>query len=141
MGVAHGTIPKTRFSINPDDSDIDNFVAIRHQDKEPDVISIDKDTTILDSTTPHDSTSPRPQVQTFSGCSALSAGIAKTREEAVAQNDSLYHEQLDFIKEKESKKKDKWEKWHNSSKERLVLVLNAASTNGNTAAKDSQLPT
>ena len=127
MGVAHGTIPETRFSLNPDDNDIDNFVAIRHRDKEPVVISIEEDAAEIDPSTPRDSTSPSADILRM-----LSAGIARTHEEAAAQN-SLHREQLDFIKEKESKKKNKWEKWHESSKR---LVLNAASTNGDTAAED-----
>ncbi len=127
MGVAHGTIPETCFSLNPDDNDIDNFVAIRHQDKEPVVISIEEDAAEIDPSTPRDSTSPSADILRM-----LSAGIARTHKEAAAQN-SLHREQLDFIKEKESKKKNKWEKWHESSKR---LVLNAASTNGVMAAED-----
>ncbi len=99
MGVAHGTIPETRFSPNPDDSDIDNFVASRHRDKEPDVINIEEDAAAIDSTTPRGSNSPSTDILLM-----LSAGIARTHEEAAAQN-SLHRKQLDFIKEKESKKK------------------------------------
>ncbi len=62
----------------------------------------------------------------------IPAGISRSTKEAENQN-KIQCEQLDCIKEKEAKKKNKVEKWHATSRR---LVLNAASTNSNSPAED-----
>ncbi len=63
---------------------------------------------------------------------SLAAGISRTSKEAEHQN-KLQREQLDYIKAKDAKKKNKAEKWYPTSRR---LVLNAASTNSNFPAKE-----
>ena len=45
---------------------------------------------------------------------SLAAGISRTSEEAEHQN-KIHREQLDYIKEKNARKKNKAEKWHPTS--------------------------
>jgi hypothetical protein len=63
---------------------------------------------------------------------SLAAGISRTSEEAEHQN-KIQCKQLNCIKEKDAKKKNKAEKWHPTSQ---CLVLNAASTDSNSPAKE-----
>jgi hypothetical protein len=58
--------------------------------------------------------------------------MSRSTEEAENQN-KIQREQLDFIKEKEAKKKNKAEKWHATSRR---LVLNATSTVSDSPAED-----
>ncbi len=58
--------------------------------------------------------------------------MSRSSEEAENQN-KIQREQLDFIKEKEARKKNEAEKWHATTRR---LVLNAASTNSNSPAED-----
>ncbi len=59
---------------------------------------------------------------------SLAAGISCTSKEAKYQ---IQHKQLDYIKEKDTKKKNKAEKWHPTSRR---LVLNVASSNNDLPA-------
>ncbi len=63
---------------------------------------------------------------------SLTAGITCTTKEAKHQN-KMQCKQLDYIKEKDVKKKNKAKKWHNTSQR---LVLNAASINSNSPTKE-----
>jgi hypothetical protein len=63
---------------------------------------------------------------------SFAAGITHTIEEAKNQN-KIQCKQLNYIKEKVAKKKNKAEKWNPTSQ---CLVINAASTNSNTPAKE-----
>jgi hypothetical protein len=63
---------------------------------------------------------------------SLAAGISRTSEEAENQN-KLQRKQLDYIKAKDVKKKNKAEKWHPTSRR---LVLNAALTDSNSPANE-----
>ena len=56
---------------------------------------------------------------------SIAAGMSRSSEEAKNQN-KIQCKQLDFMKDKKAKKKNKAEKWHTTSRR---LVLNAASTN------------
>ncbi len=63
---------------------------------------------------------------------SLTAGIIRTIKEAENQN-KIQREQLNYIKLKDAKKKNKVEKWHPTSQH---LVLNTASTDSNTPSKE-----
>ncbi len=63
---------------------------------------------------------------------SLAAGISRTSKEAENQN-KIQREQLDYIKAKDAKKKNKAEKWHTTSQ---CLVPNAASTDSNSPANE-----
>jgi hypothetical protein len=58
--------------------------------------------------------------------------MSRSSEEAENQN-KIQRKQLDFIKEKGAKKKNKAEKWHATSRR---LVLNTASTDSDSPADD-----
>ncbi len=62
---------------------------------------------------------------------SLTAGITRTTKEAKHQN-KIQPKQLDYIKEKDARKKIKAEKWHHTSQR---LVLNTASINSDSPAK------
>jgi hypothetical protein len=66
---------------------------------------------------------------------SLAAGISCTSEEAEHQN-KIHREQIDYIMEKDAKKKNKVEKWHPTSRR---LVLNAASTDSDSPAEEIPL--
>jgi hypothetical protein len=63
---------------------------------------------------------------------SLATCITRTTKEAKHQN-KIQCKQLDYIKEKDVRKKNKAEKWHHTSQR---LVLNAASINCNSLAKE-----
>jgi hypothetical protein len=78
------------------------------------------------------STHPPSLTDTANILRSLTASISCTSEEAEHQN-KLQRKQLDYIKAKDAKKKNKAEKWHPTSRR---LVLNAALTNSNSPAKE-----
>jgi hypothetical protein len=63
---------------------------------------------------------------------SLAAGITHTAKEAKHQN-KIQCKHLDYIKEKDARKKNKVEKWHHTSR---CLVLNPASIDSNSPAKE-----
>ncbi len=63
---------------------------------------------------------------------SLAAEISCTSKEAEHQN-IIHPEQLDYIKEKDAKKKNMAEKWHPTSRR---LVLNAALTDSDSPAEE-----
>jgi hypothetical protein len=63
---------------------------------------------------------------------SIAAEMSRSSKEAENQN-KIQREQLDFIKEKEAKKKNKAEKWNARSRR---LVLNAVLTDSNSPAED-----
>ena len=63
---------------------------------------------------------------------SIAAGMSRSSEEAKNQN-KIQCKQLDFMKDKKAKKKNKAEKWHATSRR---LVLNAASTDSDFPAND-----
>ena len=67
---------------------------------------------------------------------SIAARMSRSSKEAENQN-KIQRKQLNFIKEKEAKKKNKVEKWHATSQR---LVLNAASTNSNSPADNIPEP-
>ncbi len=78
------------------------------------------------------STHPPSLTDTADILRSLAAGISRTSEEAEHQN-KLQRKQLDYVKAKDTKKKNKAEKWHPMSRR---LVLNAASTNSDSPAEE-----
>jgi hypothetical protein len=77
-------------------------------------------------------TFPASSEDTAAILQSIAAGISCTSEEAENQN-KIQREQLDYLKAKDAKKKNKAEKWHTTS---LRLVLNAASTDGDSPADE-----
>jgi hypothetical protein len=67
---------------------------------------------------------------------SLATGITRTTKEAVYQNE-IQREQLDYIKEKDAKKKNKAEKRHHTSQR---LVLNMTSINSNFPTEAEEIP-
>jgi hypothetical protein len=63
---------------------------------------------------------------------SLATGITRTTKDVKHQN-KIQCKQLDYIKEKDARKKNKAEKWYHTSQ---CLVLNAASINSNSPAKE-----
>jgi len=78
---------------------------------------------------------PASMMDTANVLRSLAAGISCTSEEAEHQN-KIHREQIDYIKEKDAKKKNKVEKWHPTSRR---LVLNAASTDSDSPAEEIPL--
>ena len=113
MEVYQATVPKTCFSVDPDDGELAAFGIHRYT----------KHINPLTTTMPTGLPSTTSNV-----VRSLAASITCTHKEAEHQN-QLHREQLDFTKDKEAKQKNKYEKWHETSRH---LVLNAAS---NKAAK------
>jgi hypothetical protein len=90
-------VAETRFSIAPDDGKLAEWSACLHH---PHVMpSIEA------------ATSPPSATDTADILWPLATGISCTSKEAEHQN-KIQHKQLDYIKEKEAKKKNKAEKWH-----------------------------
>jgi hypothetical protein len=115
MGVHQASVPETRFSVDPDDDELAAFSLRLHSEH------------IMPATTTAPTGLPTGTSDVFR---SLAAGITRSHEEAEHQN-RLHREQLDFIKDKEAKKKNKYEKWHDTSRR---LVLNAASEDADEAA-------
>ena len=115
MGVHQAAVPETRFTVHPDDGELEAFGRRLHNEH------------IMPPSTSAPTGLPTGTSDVFK---SLAAGITRTSEEAEHQN-RLHREQLDFIKDKEAKKKNKYEKWHETSR---LLVLNAAAENADEAA-------
>jgi hypothetical protein len=106
-----------RFSLAPDDGKLTDWSARLHRENIlPSIVAA--------------GTPPVSSEDTAAILRSLAAGISCTSEEAENQN-KLQREQLDYIKAKDAKKKNKAEKWHPTSRR---LVRNAASTNSDSPA-------
>ncbi len=119
LGVYQGKVAETSFSLAPDDGKLTDWSARLHREN------------ILPSVATA-GTLPASSEDTTAILRSLAAGISCTSEEAENQN-RLQHEQLDYIKAKDAKKKNKAEKWHPTSQR---LVINTALTDSNSPAKE-----
>ncbi len=119
LGVHQGKVAETRFSLAPDDGELADWSAHLHRENIlPGIATA--------------GTLPASSEDTAAILRSLAAGISRTSEEAENQN-KLQRKQLDYIKAKDAKKKNKAEKWHATSQR---LVLNAASTDGDSPADE-----
>ena len=96
LGVHQGQVAETRFSIAPDDGEISEWSACLHRDY------------ILPSLSTASAT-PASMADTFDIHCSIAAGISCSYKEAENQN-KLQCKQLDYIKEKVAKKKNKAKK-------------------------------
>jgi len=119
LGVHQGKVAETRFSITPDDGELNDWCACLHRAHI--MPSIEAAASL-----------PASTMDTANILRSLAAGISCTSKEAEHQN-KIHHEQIDYIKEKDAKKKKKAEKWHPTSRR---LVLNAASTDSDSPAEE-----
>ncbi len=117
--MVHGSppsnCPRDSFSVDPDDGELAAFGLHLHSEH------------IMPPTATAPTGLPTGTSDVFR---SLAAGITRSHKEAEHQN-CLHHKQLDFIKDKEAKKKNKYEKWHEMSHR---LVLNVASEDADEAA-------
>jgi hypothetical protein len=119
VSVHQGQIAETRFLIAPDDGELTDWsTRLHHENILPSIAT----------TSAH----PLSLTDTADILRSLAAGISRTSKEAKNQN-KLQHKQLDYIKAKDAKKKNKAEKWHPTIR---CIVLNAASTDSNSLAKE-----
>jgi hypothetical protein len=117
LGVHQGKVTETCFSLAPDNGKLADWSAHLHRkDILPRVATA--------------GTFPAPSEDTAVILRSLAAGISRTSEEAENQK-KIQREQLDYLKAKDAKKKNKAEKWHHTSRR---LVINAASTDGDSPA-------
>jgi hypothetical protein len=119
IGVHQGQVEKSYFSTTPDSRELVAWSICLHW--EHILPSLE-----LASAVPPSATDTTDLLQ------SLAAGITCTTKEAEHQN-KIQCEQLDNIKEKDTKKKNKAEKWHPMSQR---LVLNAVSINSNSPVKE-----
>jgi hypothetical protein len=119
IGVHQGQVEESRFSITPDEGELVAWSACLH--REHILPRLD-----LMSAVPPSATDATDLLQ------FLAAGIIPTPKEAEHQN-KVQCKQLDYIKEKDKKKKNVAEKWHPTSQR---LVLNAASIDSNSPTKE-----
>jgi len=98
LGFHQGKVAETRFSIAPDDGELNDWCACLHRAH---IMPSIKAAASL----------PASTTDTANILWSLAAGISRTSEEAEHQN-KIHREQLDYIKEKDAKKKNKAEKWH-----------------------------
>jgi hypothetical protein len=119
LGVHQGKVAETRFLLAPDDGELTDWSARLHCEN------------ILPSIATA-GTLPASLEDTAAILWSLVAGISRTSEEAENQN-RFQRKQLDYIKAKDAKKKNKAEKWHPTSRH---LVIIAASTNSNSPAEE-----
>jgi hypothetical protein len=119
LGVHQGQVPETRFTVAPDDNELSEWSAHLHREH------------ILPSLATAAAV-PASVEDTADLLRSIAARKSRSTKEAQNQN-KIQREQLDFIKEKEAKKKNKAEKWHATSRR---LVLNAASTDSDSPADD-----
>ena len=115
MGVHQVSVPKNCFTVDPDVGELAAF-GLRLHNKY-----------IMPPTTTAPAGLPTGTSEIFK---SLAVGITCSHEEAKNQN-CHHREQLDFIKDKEAKKKNKYKTWHKTS---CCLVLNAAAEDANKAA-------
>ncbi len=124
IGVHQGQVEETRFPIAPDNGELAEWSSqLHHAHILPSIEAA--------STLPPSATDPADLLR------SLAAGISRTSKEAEHQN-KIQLKQLDYINEKDAKKKNKVEKWHPTSRR---LVLNAASSDSNPPPRKSQCPT
>jgi hypothetical protein len=119
IGVHQGQVDKMRFLIAPNDGKLADWSSHLHCEN------------ILPSIATA-STHPLSSTDTADILRSLAAGISHTSKEAEHQN-KLHRKQLNYIKAKDAKKKNKAEKWHPTSQR---LVLNAASTDSDSPAEE-----
>jgi hypothetical protein len=119
LAVGQESIPKCCFSILPDDDNLNRHKTNTHRDY---ILPTLKQAAAL----------PANANDTVDVLRQLGATMARSSKAAKAQN-ATQRKQLDYMKEKDKKKKDKAEKWHGPSRR---LVLNAASTNGQRPADE-----
>jgi hypothetical protein len=117
--VHQGNVAETRFLLAPDDGELTDWSACLHREN------------ILPSIATA-GTLPASSEDTAAILRSLAEGISRTSKEAENQN-KLQREQLDYIKAKDAKKKNKAEKWHPTSRR---LVINAASTDSDSPADE-----
>ena len=96
LGVHQGKVAETRFSIAPDDGKLSDWCACLHRAHI--MPSIEAAASL-----------PASTLDTANILWSLAAGVSCISEEAEHQN------KLDYIKEKDTKKKNKAEKWHPTS--------------------------
>jgi hypothetical protein len=101
LGVHQGKVAETRFSLAPDNGKLADWSARLHRKN------------ILPSIATA-GTLPAFSEDTAAILRSLAAGISRTSEEGEIQN-KLQHKQLNYIKAKDAKKKNKAEKWHATS--------------------------
>ncbi len=119
LGVHQEKVAETRFLLAPDDSKLADWSACLHHDN------------ILSSVMTA-GTLPASSEDTAAILRSLAAGISCTSKEVENQN-KLQRKQLDYIKAKDAKKKNKAEKWHPTSRR---LVINTASTDSDSPAEE-----
>jgi hypothetical protein len=119
LGAHQGKVAETRFLLAPDDGELTDWSARLHRKN------------ILPSVATA-CTLPASSEDTAAILRSLAAGISHTSEEAENQN-RLQRKQLDYIKAKDAKKKNKAEKWHPTSR---CFVINAALTDSDSPAKE-----
>ncbi len=100
LGVHQGKVAETRFSIAPDNGKLNDWCACLHRAHI--MPSIEAAASLPASTT-----------DTANILWSLAAGISCTSKEAEHQN-KIHRKQLDYIKEKDAKKKNT-KKWHPTS--------------------------
>jgi hypothetical protein len=119
IGVHQGQVDETGFLIAPNNGELADWSSCLHRENIlPSIATV--------------STHPPSSTDTANILLSLVAGISGTSEEAEHQN-KLQRKQLNYIKAKDAKKKNKAEKWHPTSRR---LVLNAALTNSNSPTKE-----
>jgi hypothetical protein len=114
-----GKVAKTRFLLAPNDGEFADWSVRLHREN------------ILPSVATA-GTLPASSEDTTAILRSLAGGISRTSKEAENQN-KLQRKQLDYIKAKDAKKKNKAEKWHVTSRR---LVLNAASTDNDSPVNE-----
>ena len=119
LGVHQGQVPKTRFDVAPGNDKLSGWSKRLHHEH------------ILPSLSAAAAV-PASAEDTANLLRSIAAGMSRSSEEAENQN-KIQRKQLDFIKEKGAKKKNKAEKWHATSRR---LVLNTASTDSDSPADD-----
>ena len=113
LAVGQESIPKTRYSLLPDNDDLKKHKANAHHK-------------YIQPTLKAAAAAPVDPAETMDILRQLGVTMACSSKAAEAQN-ATQQKQLAYLKEKDKKKKDKAKKWHGLSQ---CLVLNAASTDG-----------
>jgi hypothetical protein len=119
LAIGQESIPECHFSILPDDNNLNRHKTNTHRD-------------YILPTLEQAAALPANANNTVDVLPQLGATMAPSSKAAEAQN-ATQRKQLDYMKEKNKKKKDKAEKWHGPSH---CLVLNVASTDGQCPADE-----
>jgi hypothetical protein len=117
--VHQGQVEESCFSIAPDKGELAAWSARLH--REHILPSLESASAV-----------PPSATDTTNLLQSLAAGITRTIKEAKHQN-KIQCKQLDYIKEKDARKKNKAETWHHTSQH---LMLNAASIDSNSPTKE-----